>query len=148
LVGAASLSPSNAWAVGESGVAPPPGPDQGLVLHWTGSNWRRQANPTMSASRTAFTSLDGVTATSPSNAWAVGHTFNWTFSRMNPFSHTAERTVILRWDGTSWQRQATPDLGPHDNVLRGVAATSATDAWAVGYHNGRRGSQPLILHCC
>jgi len=60
--------------------------------------------------------LHGVTATSARNAWAVGLT-------------VAEKTLILRWNGTAWKRVPSPGgLG-----LLGVAATSARNAWAVGY---------------
>lgn len=61
----------------------------------------------------------------------------------DPFGHTPYAPVILHWDGTSWQRQQTPNLGGGDHPLTGVAATSANDVWAIG--NGRG---PFILHCC
>jgi len=41
---------------------------------------------------------------------------------------------VLRWDGTSWSRTKSPDPSTsfHENILYGVSAPSATDAWAVG----------------
>jgi hypothetical protein len=48
-------------------------------------------------------------------------------------------TLILHWDGSSWQRVASPDLvtnGTVDsttNELNGVAVIGPGDAWAVGY---------------
>jgi hypothetical protein len=146
LGGTDALSPSSAWAVGASAVAPPPGNSQGLVLRWDGRRWQRQSIPSDS-SRKANTSLAGVAATSADNAWAVGEFFTWRFRSANPFGNTPSRTVILHWNGMSWQRQPSPNLGRADNVLSGVAASSPTNAWAVGYRNGRT-SQPLILHCC
>ena len=77
------------------------------------------------ASRAAAVSfggtLDGVTATSAQNAWAVG--------KDCPASGC--RPLILRWDGTAWQRVPSPSP-PGVFELFGVAATSARNAWAVG----------------
>lgn len=75
--------------------------------------------------------LHGVAATSASNAWAVGET-----STSSGFS-----TLILRWNGTAWNRVPVP--GPPGNLLS-VAATSARNAWAVGYPY--TGVDALILH--
>jgi len=42
------------------------------------------------------------------------------------------QALIVRWNGSSWRKVASPSPGPSGNVLSGVAATSASDAWAVG----------------
>lgn len=48
-------------------------------------------------------------------------------------------TLILHWDGSSWQRVASPDLitngtvNSTTNELTGVAVIGPGDAWAVGY---------------
>ena len=70
----------------------------------------------------ALNVLNGVTATSVSNAWAVGRC-----SAGDP-----DKTLILHWDGSRWERQRSPNVGWSINVLNGVAATSSSDAWAVG----------------
>jgi hypothetical protein len=64
--------------------------------------------------------LDGVAATSASNAWAVGEGVT---------SSGGFLTLILRWNGTPWKKVPIP--GPPGGLL-GVAATSARNAWAVG----------------
>ena len=47
---------------------------------------------------------------------------------------------------TGWQVQPSPNVGITSSVLTGVAAASATDAWAVGqYYNGAA-YQTLIEH--
>jgi hypothetical protein len=56
-------------------------------------------------------------------------------------SSSAEPTPGLVCDGT-WQVIPSPNPGTKDNDLRGVAAISDSDAWAVGVAD----SQPLILH--
>jgi hypothetical protein len=37
----------------------------------------------------------------------------------------------VHWNGTAWKQQPSPSQG-HVSDLVGVAATSATNAWAVG----------------
>ncbi len=56
---------------------------------------------------------------SVSQAWAVGATG----SSPDPF--------IERWNGTAWAQMAAPKPGSGGR-FNGVAATSATDTWAIG----------------
>jgi hypothetical protein len=83
------------------------------------------ATRTMRAGSATFTTsggLNGVAATSASNAWAVGAT-------------DTNEPLAVRWNGTTWKRVPTPDLGGNGAVsgdFGGVAATSADNAWAVG----------------
>ena len=42
------------------------------------------------------------------------------------------QALIVRWNGSSWQKVASPSPSSIGNVLSGVAATSAGNAWAVG----------------
>jgi hypothetical protein len=135
LYSVAATSTANAWAVGHY--------DHGtsfrtLIEHWNGTLWKAVANPNPVGS--FGNALSGVTATSARNVWAVGFYFNG----------TASQTLIERWNGTSWQRVVSPDPGgsAKSNVLVGVDATSAGNAWAVGdYVIGSTG-QTLALHCC
>ena len=55
-------------------------------------------------------------------------------------SSDGTKTVILRWNGTSWKQVASPSPTA-DNGLFGVAATSASNAWSVGF----TGTSTLIL---
>jgi hypothetical protein len=68
-------------------------------------------------------SLRGVTAVSPSLAWAVGNTYGSVTDRF--------RTVIERWDGSAWSIVPSPNVGA-TSFLLGVAAPDATHAFAVG----------------
>jgi hypothetical protein len=79
-----------------------------------------------------FPSLFGVAAISARNAWAVGYYQNQAGKL---------RTLILHWNGKSWRQVASPNPVAGGDTLSGVAATSATNAWAVGGKNGK----PLIL---
>ena len=136
LDGVAVLSPCNAWAVGYyyNGAA-----YQTLIEHWNGTSWKQVTSPNPGgSSHDDF--LDGVAATSSTNAWAVGYYYNG----------TADQTLIEHWNGTAWKEVTSPNVGGSSlyNSLDGVAATSSTNAWAVGdYYNGTA-NQTLASHCC
>jgi hypothetical protein len=66
--------------------------------------------------------LNGVSADSATDAWAVG-------SYINPTTGATE-TLALHWNGTKWSKVASPN--PDNASLSSVSADSATDAWAVG----------------
>ena len=130
LTGVAATSASNAWAVGYvfrgSGI-------QTLIEHWDGQRWAVQPSPDLGTSN----QLWGVAATSAASAWAVGSYGNGT---------GPDQTLIEHWDGQSWAVQSSPTVGTQANVLYGVAATSASSAWAVGSHPAGRTLQTLVLN--
>ena len=129
----AATSSDNAWAVGNYSAGRG-APEQTLVEHWNGRAWKTQTSPNPGGS--TGTALNGVAATSPTNAWAVGT------SRLGM---AEDPPVVERWNGKSWRVQPSLDLA---GSLFGVAATSPTNAWAVGdYYNGTA-SQTLGVHCC
>jgi hypothetical protein len=118
LEGVVATSSTNAWAVGNYSTS---SSSEGLILHWDGKAWKVQPGP-------VFTSagLSGVAATSTTNAWAVGGGGDY-----------SDGTLVEHWDGKAWARQRSPNgASPKDpqssNGLFGVAATSGTNAWAVG----------------
>ena len=127
LYGVAAISASNIWAVGYAQNAT-------LILHWDGTAWTRVPSPNPGSEGST---LFGVAATSASNAWAVGTTHNGV---------NGDKTVILHWDGTAWKTVPSPNGPLLINGLSGVAATSASDAWAVGGNGGNGESNTLILH--
>ena len=112
-----------------AGTAPAPGVSPGTCTAWV-----RQSSPNPGH---GDNNLYGVTATSASNAWAVGEFF----------VGTNTDTLTEHWNGTSWQKISSPGKGSGDQ-LNAVWALSATDAWAVGsYFNGTV-NQTLAIHCC
>ncbi len=84
--------------------------------------------------------LQGVSAVSGSDAWAVGS--------YNDTTTGASKTLILHWNGTAWSKVKSPSPGSSFNELHGVSAVSGSDAWAVGdYFNATaRAYDTLILH--
>jgi len=118
LEGVSAVSSTDAWAVGN--YQTPNGlNNKSLLLHWNGTAWSKVKVPNPGAS----TALNGVSAVSGTDAWAVGGTYDK--------STNALSTLALHWNGTAWSRAATPT--PAGNgMLSGVSTLSSTGAWAIG----------------
>lgn len=110
------------------------------ILHWNGTAWKQVASPDPGGSASDNV-LYGVTATSSSYAWTAG-----------AYRNTASvyQTLVAHWNGTAWQQAASPNTAASQhNILNSVAATSASNAWAVGFTASAStgtGYQTLILH--
>jgi hypothetical protein len=79
-----------------------------------------------------------VSTVSGRDAWAAGFAGKPAAGRFG--------TLLLHWDGTAWSQVSSPSAGPAGNVLNGVSADSATDAWAAGYYISKSVRYALILH--
>ena len=101
--------------------------------HWQGSSWAKVATPSPG---TRDNTLLSVAGTSPADLWAVG------WSRNLPYGNRTKQSLVLHWNGSTWSRVTSPNLGAQ-TVLKDVIALSPTDAWAVGYASG---SGALALH--
>jgi hypothetical protein len=116
----------SAWAAGYScvsGCGTASEVDRTLILRWDGSSWSRAASP--SPGRSAW--LDGVSAGPGGSAWAAG----WSCVSGCGTASEVDRTLILRWDGRSWSRAASPSPGRVAG-LDGVSAGPGGSAWAAG----------------
>jgi hypothetical protein len=129
LDGVVDFSGTNAWAVGKSrtGLA--------LVEHWNGSTWTivGTPNPAPPAGETmAGSVLTGISATSPTDMWAVG-----SFSTV---AGTVANTYTLteHFNGLNWTVVPSPDPAPRSRlngarqVLKAVTAVGSGNVWAVG----------------
>lgn len=101
--------------VAPGGTSPPPhAPGRGCSSAWTivpSESLGRQTN-----------SLEGVSAVSASDAWAVGYYVPGSISK----------PLIEHWDGTSFTVVAgAPVTGR--SMLQDVVAVSSDDVWAVGF---------------
>jgi hypothetical protein len=115
LSGVDGSSATNVWAVGHRDTGT-------LVERWNGSSWSIVSSPAPSGSTNA--ALAGVKTFSTTDAWAVG---NWTTSTQ-PFI----RSLIQRWNGSSWSVVPSPSPDPARNLLTDVDGASANDVWAIG----------------
>jgi FG-GAP-like repeat len=127
-----SVTSGGGWAVGyalKAGWTYQP-----LAFRWDGTQWS-QASPAQLAGHAYFTSVDALTKTS---AWAVG---------FKTGAGGIRRTLIEQASGAAWSPVPSPNDGTSsaNNVLLGVAGTSATGLWAVGYQESATGAKPLVL---
>lgn len=136
LFGVIVLSASNAWAVGDiSNQSGGTDPFKTLIEHWNGHAWKTVPSPSPSGGG----DLLGVSATSASNAWAVGQA-----------TVTSTGTAFeLHWNGHTWSNMASPTPGD-TSAMFAVAASSASEAWAVGeFTPDPQGAthRTLAFHC-
>ena len=85
--------------------------------------WRRVPAPSPSEQGNYLTALATI---SPGDIWAVGAAYR-------PISTPG--TLTEHWDGSAWRVVPSPNFNQGYNELYGVSAVSASDVWAVGYHN-------------
>jgi hypothetical protein len=124
-----AISAKDAWAVGfdTRGSAG----SRCLIERWNGARWATV--PAAGPGRTDC-QLTAVTAISARDAWAVG-----SYQHPGPGHQPgAKLSLIEHWNGTAWRQVASPSPGGDSTAsvtgLTGVAATSARNAWAVGYY--------------
>src|SRR5205814_8590650 len=97
-----------------------------------GAPWTVVGQPIIAGSNP---SLSSISASSPTDAWAVG-----TYS-----NGTNNQTLIEHWNGSVWSRVNSPNPGPAHNILTGVSAVGPNNAWVVGFTAFP--DTPLMLHC-
>jgi Purple acid Phosphatase, N-terminal domain len=139
LLGVDAVSDNDVWAVGWA--QDPNGPQyvkRSFIQHFDGSTWNivRSPNPRNDTD----TELHAVSAVAGNDVWAVGSSHNGSLP---------SRTLIQHWDGAQWNTVTSPSPDKQFNELRGVAALSANDVWAVGYRGGTKSETPIetfILH--
>jgi serine/threonine-protein kinase len=115
----------NAVAAGQGDTAWTVGPP---ILRWNGTTWTQVPSP-------ASWTLNSVSVEPDGTAWAVGYDCTACGT-----TRARQRTVVLRWDGTSWSRVPSPSPGPVA-VLWSVSAGADGNAWAVGYYCTRLGCE-------
>jgi hypothetical protein len=131
LNGVDAVASKDVWAVGYSALKER---YNTLIEHWDGTQWRVVTSP--NAGTNQYNTLTSVDALSSTNAWAVGS------SR----TATSRKSLIQRWNGTSWQIVSSPNPGTLGNSLLGVAAAGPDDIWAVGWKSSGNGLRSLVLH--
>ena len=130
-----ATSSSNAWAVGFYTVG---STGQALIEHWNGTTWTQVPSPSTNPSSEPSL-LSGVSATSSSNAWAVG----------SYATSSGGATVIEHWNGTTWTQVPSPNPGgtTATDSLYGVASISSSNALAVGASSpDETTTQTLVEH--
>ena len=117
LLAVGASSASDAWAVGFTKQVGFAGRFP-LAVHWNGRSWAIVPTPTLTGG--AKSTLNGVVAFTPTNAWAVGKGRNGA-------------ALAERWNGTTWSVVPVPTpVGAASSQLSGISALSPSNIWAVG----------------
>jgi hypothetical protein len=120
LAAVAAVSGTDAWAVGTTnaelnGVGAKP-----LIDNWNGTAWTQVTAPA-TPGNTAY--LTAVSASSSTDAWAVGRTQE----NREDFA-----PLGLHWNGTAWSVSPSLATALGGQIGDGVADISPTDAYAIG----------------
>jgi hypothetical protein len=129
--------PTDAWAVGQYGIAAgerylPRSHLRPLVIHWDGIRWAKVSFP----HRPDHMWLSDISASSSDDIWAVG-------GRAHPPSRDVGRGkgIVAHWDSSRWKLVTLPPaLG--SSFFSGVISRS-NEVWAVGTQGAPRFSLPF-----
>ncbi|MFL5735485.1 MAG: S-layer homology domain-containing protein [Chloroflexia bacterium] len=132
LLGVTAISADDAWAVGYYLDAQHV--SHALTEHWDGVLWSIVSGPAGAPN----SGINAVSAVSADDVWAVGDYI--------PTLPGPGQTLTAHWDGSSWSLVPSANRGSLSNVLRGVAAVSTNDVWAVGVAPGLGSAGSLVEH--
>ena len=122
--GVASFSPTDATAVGSDQTGKFMFTPE--AFHWNGTNWAAAAlPPPPGVSASQLSGPHSLSAPSATDMWTVG----------GYFTSAGVTNLAWHWNGTGWTALTLPLVTPTGSGLTAVAATSAADAWAVGFTN-------------
>ena len=135
LWGVAAISANDIWTVGDY-FSSSYNTYQTLTEQWNGSQWTIIPSPNVGS---LYTILQAVASIPNSNSlWAVGSYI------INSASESGIEPIIEQWNGSQWNIFPSPKVV--QGVLYGVTASSASNAWAVGWQAVNHNIQVLIEH--
>lgn len=122
------------WAVGYY-FSSTSGQQPTLIERWNGKTWNVVSSPTPGAS---FNYLEGVTAISANNVWAVGQ-----------YSQGEVPIVALveHWNGTSWQTVSAPSPDAADPLYAVTNIDDTRTLWSVGVASQQVNSTLTESYC-
>ena len=129
-----AASAKDVWAVGYDSNR---SRDKVLIEHWDGASWTIAPSPSPGVGAI----LNDVAALGPKDVWAVG--------RYQDPNVDITKALIEHWDGSRWSRIAARDdsQSAGKSGLDSLAAISANDVWAFGWHLDATGHEdPLGEH--
>jgi len=126
----AVVGPADIWAAGmELGTF------RTVIEHWDGSSWTTVAHP---SPRSSYVNFGALAAVSSDDVWLVGSHLN---------DQGSSRTLAEHWDGSSWTRVPTPNMGGKSTSFGGIVAVASDDVWASGsYAVSDARSTALLAH--
>ncbi len=132
LGGVADFSPTDAWAVGTTGIGE--GLTGQVIERWNGTAWGVFPGPVFASGDQP--SLKALTAISANDMWAVGSLLTDSGEILN--------FLFEHWDGKSW---AATSHVTNDAFLFAVSADAMNDVWAVGFAGPENdNSRTLVMH--
>ncbi|MDQ2905196.1 MAG: hypothetical protein ABI456_23940 [Ktedonobacteraceae bacterium] len=142
----AALSPSNIWAVGDTGYTNGPGEStpmsHTLIEHWNGTRWSQTPSPDLLPA--TLNTLQDVSVVAPDDVWAVGAAG---LTGRSGYDSTTS-PLLEHWDGARWRLVQLP--GIHSAGLNSIVALNANDIWVAGSSSVSDGSaqsqSPLLAH--
>jgi len=118
-LGASADTSTDAWAVGQQFVAAGQPPATGVAYHWTGTAWTLTPTPELGQ----YAALDGVSSSSPTDAWVV-----W-FTMIRKFDYG---TLTEHWNSSTWSASSVDAITGYAARLTAVVDLTPTNTWAVG----------------
>jgi len=95
-----------------------------LAEVWNGTEWKVQTSPNPSST---FAELGDVSCTAATECTAVG-----TYWNSGP--PETSQTLAMRWNGTEWKIQTTPNPVSNSVNLTSVSCSSGTSCMATGFY--------------
>jgi hypothetical protein len=126
-----SVSPDDAWAVGDTSRILRLTVAGALIEHWDGTSWSIIPNP---LSAQAGATLSALALVSSGDIWAVG----------SQGTGQAATPLAEHWNGTAWASVPVP-AATAGSGLSAVSADSSGDVWATGFQDSPQ-QQPLAEH--
>jgi hypothetical protein len=121
------VAPDDVWAAGQA--YPTEYHFVPTAEHWNGKDWTATILP----GKGLNSSLADISSAGSDDVWAAG-----SYEKTNPEVGLVTFALIEHWNGSRWSIVPSPSPGG-DSLLKGVAAVSANDAWAVGSSASVRG---------
>jgi hypothetical protein len=137
LNGVEALSPTNAWAVGESTSLQADNLDEKtLIEHWDGQQWTIVPSPNPATGTGSADVLEAITGVGPSDLWAVGWDLNPALNEI--------LMMFLHFNGSTWSVVPSPSVGAQFAVA--ATAITSNDVWAVGNDQGGTAGLTVAAH--
>lgn len=124
IYGVDDISPTDAWAVGESFLG-------ALALNWNGHKWSNVPSPGTGGFTEGFTAVSGIPSTS--EIWTI--------------EAASGGQLMEKWNGSSWRGFNLPGYVPggySTDDYDGVSASSTSNAWVVGDYLSKSGTEPAL----
>jgi hypothetical protein len=118
LSGIGGTSAANIWAVGWRFFH---GTTLTVIEHYNGHTWVQVPSP--SPRKTDFIDFGAISVLSRHDIWVAGDYKN---------ANGVMRTLIEHYNGHAWAIVRSPNIGPGDNFLSGIAALGPRNVLAVG----------------